>query len=68
MSFSGILQNHFVYEILNKALRSYDIDTIISFRSFIKGLSQHLTVLYQRKYQGKKKDVLTVYRGQALSI
>ncbi|CAF1186827.1 unnamed protein product [Didymodactylos carnosus] len=54
-----------LYRILNKALRLQDIDPIFSMRFFIKDISQQLKDEH-RKFV-KKKGVIRVYRGQAVS-
>ena len=50
----------FVYRMLNKALRTHDIEIINSFGFFIKDLHRQLEELHRRLSPGK----FTVYRGQ----
>ncbi|CAF0907271.1 unnamed protein product [Adineta ricciae] len=54
----------FVYEMLNKALRTGDIDILIKMAFFIRDLHQQIQSLYvsQDHYS------MTVYRGQGTSI
>ncbi|CAF1532125.1 unnamed protein product [Didymodactylos carnosus] len=54
-----------LYRILNKALRLQDIDLLFSMRFLIKDISQQLKDEH-RKFV-KKKGVIRVYRGQAVS-
>ena len=50
----------FVYRMLNKALRTHDIEIINRFGFFIRDLHRQLEVLHRRLPPGK----FTVYRGQ----
>ncbi|CAF1282459.1 unnamed protein product [Adineta steineri] len=56
----------FSYQMLNRALRTLDADTIINMGFFIRDLHQQIVQLHEQqlpKYSGK---LFTVYRGQGL--
>lgn len=53
-----------LYRMLNKALRFRDIDTLITFRTFIADLYQQLKVAQQ---ETTEQSVIYVYRGQLIS-
>ncbi|CAF1174747.1 unnamed protein product [Adineta steineri] len=56
----------FTYQMLNRALRTLDADTIINMGFFIRDLHQQIVQLHEQqlpKYSGK---LFTVYRGQGL--
>lgn len=55
----------FLYGILNKALRIGDMDTLYTFRFFIRDLHEQLTENQLRLPESTK--VLDLYRGQAIS-
>ncbi|CAF1468336.1 unnamed protein product [Adineta ricciae] len=57
----------FVYKLLNRALRTEDIDVIFKFRSFIVDLHRSIKSGYSEKYQSIDNSNLIVYRGQQLS-
>ncbi|UJR19159.1 hypothetical protein I4U23_022289 [Adineta vaga] len=64
-------KEQFFYSIINKALRTYDIDTIIVFRAFINHMYQLLKKCYdddQRKHSNNDNNIFQVYRGQAISF
>lgn len=57
----------FIYQMLNRALRRLETDTIINMGFFIRDLHRNIEELHQKqvsKYRGKP---FTVYRGQGLS-
>jgi tetratricopeptide (TPR) repeat protein len=56
----------FIYKLINKALRSEDIDQLYNFRFFIGDLSESLAREHQKIVQSEE-GVLTVYRGVKLS-
>jgi tetratricopeptide (TPR) repeat protein len=56
----------FVYKLVNKALRSEDIDQLHTFRFFIGDLSESLAREHQKLVQ-TGEQILTVYRGAKLS-
>ena len=55
----------FVYKMVNKALRSEDLDQLQTFRFFIGDLSQSLARGHQKILTSSERE-LTVYRGTAL--
>ena len=55
----------FVYRLINKALRSEDIDQLYTFRFFITDLSQSLDHEHDR-ILSSTEEILTVYRGAKL--
>ena len=56
----------FVYKLVNKALRSEDIDQLYTFRFFIADLSKSLAREHQKVVRCGE-TILTVYRGLKLS-
>ncbi|CAF2433700.1 unnamed protein product [Rotaria sp. Silwood2] len=61
----------FVYRLLNKALRTQNIDVIFQFRFFIYDLNNQIKRLYLQYLQDHRPisvHRLTVYRGQHLNI
>ena len=60
--------DYFFYSMLNKALRTMDIDLIIKMGFFIRDLHENINALQKKHYrQQKYADTFTVYRGQGLS-
>jgi hypothetical protein len=58
----------FLYKLLNKALRSEDIDLLYLFRFYIVDLCSQLENEHKKQFQlNDNKDELIVYRGQILS-
>jgi tetratricopeptide (TPR) repeat protein len=58
----------FLYSMLNKALRTMEIDLIIRMGFFIRDLHQHLARLYSEQYDEQNhSNSFTVFRGQGLS-
>ena len=56
----------FIYRIINKGLRTEDIDTFLTYRFFISDLSRQLALnhsILKKKYKSQR---LTVYRGMKL--
>jgi tetratricopeptide (TPR) repeat protein len=54
--------------MLNRALRTTDVDIIIQMGFFIGDLHRHIETLHQKQFGGDQiVKTLTVYRGQALS-
>mgnify|MGYP001040817263 CR=1 FL=1 len=53
----------FIYSILNKALRTHDIEVIINMRYFICELYRQIEQLFLQK---KFTNIFTVYRGQGV--
>ncbi|CAM4789223.1 unnamed protein product [Rotaria magnacalcarata] len=58
-------RDSFVYRLVNKALRTEDVELLYLFRFFIVDLSSQLEHEWQRLYNGKT-EILTLYRGQAM--
>lgn len=54
----------FFFEVLNKALRTQDIDVLFSLRFFLRDMYNQLKIEYQRT---PLKTDLTIYRGQIIS-
>ncbi|CAF1383567.1 unnamed protein product [Rotaria sordida] len=59
-------RNTHLYKLLNKALRTENIDNIYKFRFFIVDLYRQLNELFQ--YSIPMNHVLIVYRGQRMTI
>jgi tetratricopeptide (TPR) repeat protein len=59
----------FLYSMLNKALRTMDVNLIVKMGFFVHGLYNHIAALHVEQYGGKKhySQPLIVYRGQGLS-
>ncbi|CAF4956822.1 unnamed protein product [Rotaria sp. Silwood1] len=55
----------FIYKLINKALRSEDIDLLYTFRFFIGDLSQNLNREHE-KILSSEEEMLIVYRGAKL--
>ena len=63
-------KDSFVFRLINKALRTQDIDVIYQFRFFIKDLHDQLThfhLIYLQILEQEEKTDFTVYRGQMIS-
>ncbi|CAF1176679.1 unnamed protein product [Adineta steineri] len=56
----------FTYEILNRALRTLDADTIINMGFFIHDLHQQIVQLHEQQLPYYRGKLLVVYRGQGL--
>ncbi|CAF0897422.1 unnamed protein product [Didymodactylos carnosus] len=52
----------FLYKLVNKALRTEDVEQLYTFRYFIADLSLSLTAEYQH-IRERQEDVVTLYRG-----
>ena len=60
--------DYFLYPMLNRALRTIEVDVIIPIGFFIRDLHQHITRLHSEQYGGQKHSgSFTVFRGQGLS-
>ncbi|CAF1464489.1 unnamed protein product [Adineta steineri] len=59
----------FIYQMLNQALRTQNIDTIYKMGFFIRDLCQDLKVLHQQQIvdRQQQQQSFTFYRGQKLS-
>ncbi|CAF0860698.1 unnamed protein product [Adineta steineri] len=59
--------NCFLYSMLNRALRTMEIDLIIKLGFFIRDLHQHIAKLHSEQYSDyHQSKTFTVYRGQGL--
>ncbi|CAF3295166.1 unnamed protein product [Rotaria socialis] len=56
----------FLYKIVNKALRTQNIELLYRIRTFIRHLHMHLLECYQK--QENNATARTLYRGQRMSI
>ncbi|UJR24679.1 hypothetical protein I4U23_006052 [Adineta vaga] len=56
-----------IYKILNKALRTQNIDDIIPFGSFIKDLDVQLSEEHKQFVKEQDASTIQVYRGQLIS-
>lgn len=56
----------FLYSMLNRALHTMEVDTIIKMDFFIRNLHEHIARLHAQQYNGHKY-LFTVYRGQGFS-
>ena len=56
----------FTYQMLNRALRTLEGDTIINMGFFIRDLHQQIEELYQKQVSSYHGKSFTVYRGQGL--
>ena len=57
----------FVYRLVNKALRTEDVELLYLFRYYVIHLCSQLESEWKRSYYGKTQ-ILTLYRGQRMSI
>jgi tetratricopeptide (TPR) repeat protein len=55
-------KNTFVYKLINKALRTEDIEQLYIFRYYISDLSKQLSQEYEKLKNGKEKKIY-LYRG-----
>ncbi|CAF4434462.1 unnamed protein product [Rotaria sp. Silwood2] len=62
----------FVYRLLNRALRTQDIEIIFTFRFFVNDLHNQIEQIYHQYLNSYSSTIenrqLTVYRGQRLSM
>ncbi|CAM4904932.1 unnamed protein product [Rotaria socialis] len=58
-------RDSFVYRLVNKALRTEDVELLYLFRFFIVDLSSQLEHEWRRLYSGKT-EILALYRGQTM--
>ena len=58
----------FTYQMLNRALRLLEADTIIKMGFFIRDLHQEIQQLYDKQISNYPEKCFIVYRGQGLSI
>jgi tetratricopeptide (TPR) repeat protein len=58
----------FLYSMLNKALRTMEVDLIIKMGFFLRDLHNHIATLHAEQYgEHHHSDSFIVYRGQGLS-
>jgi tetratricopeptide (TPR) repeat protein len=58
----------FLYSLLNKALRTMEVDVIIEMGFFVRDLHNHIIALHSEQYNAHNPmNSFTVYRGQGLS-
>lgn len=57
----------FVYRLVNKALRTENIDNIFLYRFFINDLYRQLSRMHLQYISSAKSSTLTLYRGQLVS-
>jgi tetratricopeptide (TPR) repeat protein len=57
----------FTYQMLNRALRTLEGDTIIKMGFFVRDLHQQIEQLYQKQISDYPEKSFIVYRGQGLS-
>ena len=59
--------NCFLYSMLNRALRTMEVELIIKMGFFVRDLHEHLAALHTEQYGGHSPSTsFTVYRGQGL--
>ena len=56
-----------IYRILNKALRTQNVDDVTAFGQFVRDLQKQLKKEYKSFAKVQKSSILTVYRGQFIS-
>jgi tetratricopeptide (TPR) repeat protein len=57
----------FIYPMLNRALRTFDIEITIKMGFFIRDLHEHIAQLHAEEFSEHNTGVFTVYRGQGMS-
>jgi small subunit ribosomal protein S27Ae/ubiquitin C len=57
----------FIYRLLNKALRTRNVEIVYAFPYFIVDLCQQIHELHWQQIQGTHTKISTLYRGQLLS-
>jgi tetratricopeptide (TPR) repeat protein len=65
-SISWYTRESFIYEMLNRALRTLEADIIINMGFFIRDLHQQIGQLHQQQVSNYHGEPFTVYRGQGL--
>lgn len=58
----------FLYQMLNRSLRLFEADVIVTMGFFIDDLHQQIQTLYNEQIENYGGKSFTVYRGQRLSI
>lgn len=57
----------FMYSMLNKALRTMDVEIIVQMGFFVLDLHNNIAVLHSKQFNGyNSSNSFTVYRGQVL--
>ncbi|CAF4033665.1 unnamed protein product [Rotaria sordida] len=56
----------FIHSVLNRALRTYEVDTIIKMGFFIQDLHRQIEQLHNEQSNDQQKRSFIVYRGQGL--
>ncbi|CAF1413541.1 unnamed protein product [Adineta steineri] len=56
----------FIYQMLNRALRTLDVDIIVRIGFFIHDLHQQIDQLYKQQLPNYRGNTFIVYRGQGL--
>jgi tetratricopeptide (TPR) repeat protein len=57
-----------IYKILNKSLRTQNIDDVMAFSKFVRDLNNQLQEEYKSFVKKQKTSIITLYRGQFISI
>jgi Tfp pilus assembly protein PilF len=58
----------FLYSMLNRALRTMEVDLIVKMGFFVRDLHNQIVALHAEQYGGQSRsDSFTIYRGQGLS-
>ncbi|CAF4198702.1 unnamed protein product, partial [Adineta steineri] len=57
----------FLYGLLNRALRTEDVETIMKMGFFLKDLHQQIVELHSAQSKTRDGDKFTVYRGQGMA-
>jgi tetratricopeptide (TPR) repeat protein len=58
----------FLYPMLNRALRTMEVDLITTMGFFVRDLHEHIATLHSEQYGGQShSNSFTIYRGQGLS-
>ena len=57
----------FIHSMLNRALRTHEVDTMINMGFFIRDLHEHIQRLHVEQTMGAEERSFVVYRGQGLS-
>ncbi|CAF4522989.1 unnamed protein product, partial [Didymodactylos carnosus] len=58
----------FVYRLLNKALRTDNIELLYTFRYYINDLCSHINELYQQQTENTTNNIIVLYRGQHMTV
>ncbi|CAF1055743.1 unnamed protein product [Rotaria magnacalcarata] len=58
----------FIHSMVNQALRTHEVDTIIKMGFFIQDLHEEISKLHTKQVNNHDKQSFVVYRGQGLSM